>query len=149
VRGCNYILYSNRFVASGDLRHVIYSVTHLPDGFNGHVTLLINDLNPYVAARNFLILYVLSSFPDLTRGVDIALHLWYSAFLPVAYKVQLTALIMDFVMKQHSGAWEATFGGYRLLCEFEPSTISLLFSFLRSAESDEMPLADMEYHRVM
>ena len=70
------------FAASGDIRNIIESVTHgLLDGYDGRCTLVINDINFMVVARNAILLFVaLSLEPD--EAVPIMIHVWYSALLP-------------------------------------------------------------------
>ena len=70
------------FAASGDIRNVVESITQgLLDGFDGRCTLVINDFNFMVVARNAILLFVaLSLEPD--EAVPIMIHLWYSALLP-------------------------------------------------------------------
>ncbi|KIY66372.1 hypothetical protein CYLTODRAFT_491503, partial [Cylindrobasidium torrendii FP15055 ss-10] len=70
------------FVASGDLRNVVKSVNSLPEDYTGRLTLLLNDHNPGVVARNILILAILGIVEDLSNASEYALHLWYSIFLP-------------------------------------------------------------------
>lgn len=69
------------FVASGDIRNVVKSVVEgLPDGYDGRCTLVINDINFMVVARNIILLFVaLSLEPD--EAVPIMIHVWYSALL--------------------------------------------------------------------
>lgn len=70
------------FAASGDIRNIIKSITQgLLDGYDGRCTLVINDRNFMVVARNAILLFVaLSLEPD--EAVPIMIHLWYSALLP-------------------------------------------------------------------
>ena len=70
------------FAASGDIRNVVESITQgLLDGYDGRCTLVINDINFMVVARNAILLFVaLSLEPD--EAVPIMIHLWYSALLP-------------------------------------------------------------------
>lgn len=42
-----------------------------------------------VVIRNFLILLVLLEVKDISLAADIALHLWYSAFLPAEYETRI------------------------------------------------------------
>lgn len=70
------------FAASGDIRNIVESITQgLLDGYDGRCTLVINDINFMVVARNAILLFVaLSLEPD--EAVPIMIHVWYSALLP-------------------------------------------------------------------
>lgn len=46
------------------------------------MSIVLNDISPEVASRNLLLLQVFNGIPDPKLAADIALHLWYSAFLP-------------------------------------------------------------------
>jgi hypothetical protein len=69
------------FAASGDIRNVVESIMEgLSDGYNGRCTLVINDINFMVVARNAILLFVaLSLEPE--EAVTIMIHVWYSALL--------------------------------------------------------------------
>jgi hypothetical protein len=69
------------FAASGDIRNVIKSIIEgLPDGYDGRCTLVINDINFMVVARNAILLFVaLSLEPE--EAVAVLIHVWYSALL--------------------------------------------------------------------
>lgn len=70
------------FAASGDIRNLVKSIIEgLPDGYDGRCTLVINDINFMVVARNAILLLVaLSLEPE--EAVPIMIHLWYSALVP-------------------------------------------------------------------
>lgn len=70
------------FAASGDIRNVVKSIIEgLSDGYAGRCTLVINDINFMVVARNAILLLVaLTLEPD--EAAAIMIHLWYSALLP-------------------------------------------------------------------
>ena len=70
------------FAASGDIRNIVESITQgLLDGYDGRCTLVINDINFMIVARNAILLFVaLSLEPD--EAVPIMIHVWYSALLP-------------------------------------------------------------------
>ncbi len=72
------------FAASGDIRNAVKSIVDgLSYGYDGRCTLVINDINFMVVARNAILLFVaLSLEPD--EAVPIMIHIWYSALLPHA-----------------------------------------------------------------
>ncbi|KAH8681939.1 hypothetical protein BX600DRAFT_429841 [Xylariales sp. PMI_506] len=72
------------FAASGDIRNVVKSITEgLPDGYNGRCSLVINDINYMVVARNIILLFLaLSLEVEAEEAAEIMIHVWYSALLP-------------------------------------------------------------------
>ncbi|GJE94087.1 DUF4470 domain-containing protein [Phanerochaete sordida] len=83
------------FIASGDLRNVMETVNGLPQDFAGTLKVVMNDRDVYVTLRNIIMLEILARTPNKRRAADIVLHLWYSAFLPDEYDVEITAIGMD------------------------------------------------------
>jgi len=70
------------FAASGDIRNVIKSIADgLPNGYNGQCSLVINDINFMVVARNAILLLVALSL-ETDDAVMTMIHVWYSALLP-------------------------------------------------------------------
>lgn len=80
------------------MRHVIRTVNELPSNYNGRLTLVLNDRDPYVIARNLLLILLLA-LPDKSRGPDMALHFWYSAFVPNEYHEQMMLILLEFITK--------------------------------------------------
>ncbi|KAH6896244.1 hypothetical protein BKA70DRAFT_1316688 [Coprinopsis sp. MPI-PUGE-AT-0042] len=85
--------YNTAFAASGDLRHIVKTVNGLPDDFSGKLNVVINDHSPPVVCRNITLLLILATVPQPTLAADIALHFWYSTFLPGAYRLKISASI--------------------------------------------------------
>ncbi|GJE88932.1 zf-MYND and DUF4470 domain-containing protein [Phanerochaete sordida] len=83
------------FVASGDLRSVLSTINALPPDYPGQVTVLMNDRDQHITIRNILILQLLGRIPNKRRAADMALHLWYSAFVPKAYGAELVGIGME------------------------------------------------------
>ena len=69
--------------------------------FRSNLTLVLNDFSPFLAGRNFLLLLLLGTMPDADMSAELALHLWYSAFLPE---------YSSFKMSLAFSAWTDTFG---------------------------------------
>jgi len=70
------------FAASGDIRNVIKSIVEgLPSEYNGQCSLVINDINFMVVARNAILLLVALSL-ETDDAVMTMIHVWYSALLP-------------------------------------------------------------------
>ena len=65
------------------MRDVIRTINELPSDYSGHISITLNDREPMVVARNIVLLGILGNFNDIAG--DIALHFWYSAFIPMEY----------------------------------------------------------------
>lgn len=81
--------------ASGDLRNVLNTINVLPPDYTGKLTILMNDRDQYVTLRNILILQILARVPNKRRAADLALHLWYSAFMPMVYQTEIVSVGME------------------------------------------------------
>jgi len=73
-------------IASGDLRHVVHTINELPNNYSGHLTILLNDREPLIVIRNILLLIILGTIEDSALAAEIALHFWYSVFVPKAHQ---------------------------------------------------------------
>ncbi|OJA14611.1 hypothetical protein AZE42_07967 [Rhizopogon vesiculosus] len=87
-------------VASGDLRHVVQTINSLPDDYSGHLEVLINDVTLPVVARNMAILLILGTVSDETMAADIALHFWYSVFIPAEYGNNILAIVTSALLRE-------------------------------------------------
>ena len=73
--------YSILSVGCGNLRNVMYTLSSLPKEFTGKLSITMNDLDPFVLARNVLFLYMMSVYSS-TDGIELILTtLWYSLHL--------------------------------------------------------------------
>ncbi|KAF9533232.1 hypothetical protein CPB83DRAFT_538125 [Crepidotus variabilis] len=88
--------FSLAFIASGDLRHVLRSVNNLPTNYLGNLNILVNDYNLPIVCRNIILLLILANVPDEMEAADIALHFWYSVFMPMSYRIRLAMIIEKF-----------------------------------------------------
>lgn len=61
--------------------------------------MIVNDRQPIVTIRNILLLNLLGLIPDSERAAEIALHYWYSAFVPMASNLQMQMIMTDFIEK--------------------------------------------------
>ena len=59
-----------------------------------------NDRDGYVTLRNILMLQVLGRTPNKRRAADIALHLWYSAFMPMVYQAEIASIANEQLMAE-------------------------------------------------
>ncbi|KAF8626500.1 hypothetical protein AX17_006553 [Amanita inopinata Kibby_2008] len=89
--------FSLAFVASGDLRNVLLTVNSLPQDYSGHLNILFNDGTLPIVFRNAVLLYILGTVEDESLAADMALHFWYSAFLPVEYRIRISAVVTPFL----------------------------------------------------
>lgn len=69
------------YIASGDLRNVVKTVTDLPDEFDGSLEITINDNDADVVCRNVLLLLISLVAGDDEGVIECMIHVWYSAFL--------------------------------------------------------------------
>jgi hypothetical protein len=84
------------FAASGDLRNVVKSVVGLPENYAGNCTVVVNDFNTNIVARNAMLLLTALHFePEV--AAPIMLHLWYSAMLPQAIVQALQVGIQPYI----------------------------------------------------
>lgn len=91
-------LENNGFIvllASGDLRNVIRTINCLPEDYTGKLNVLLNDKQSFVVLRNIVLLEILGTISDKRKAADIALHLWYSAFIPQEYAAEMLPLVMS------------------------------------------------------
>lgn len=93
----------NLLLASGDLRHVLKTVNGLPMTYSGELSTLVNDFNPLISCRNIVLLLILGTVDDEALAVDMAIHFWYSISMPSPYKLRLSALIADYLIKVRAG----------------------------------------------
>lgn len=61
---------------SGDKENLAQDVAK-----NSYSVLVINDIKPYIAARNLRLLLPLGSYDESDLLIDIVIHPWYSSFL--------------------------------------------------------------------
>ncbi|OJA14610.1 hypothetical protein AZE42_07966 [Rhizopogon vesiculosus] len=87
-------------VASGDLRHVLQTINSLPDDYSGHLKVLINDKQLPVVARNLTTLLILGTVSNETLAADMALHFWYSAFMPVEYCTKIMTMVASLMLRE-------------------------------------------------
>lgn len=91
------------FMASGDLRNLILTVNRLPSDYSGQLTVVLNDYNPHIVLRNVLLLMILGTYADRHSAVDVALHIWYSAFIPIQYEFPVQEALLRFTKQLGSG----------------------------------------------
>lgn len=114
--------------ASGDLRNLVRTVNGLPHDYEGKLTVLLNDRDPFVIMRNISLLMILGTIADRRKAVDTALHFWYSAFIPNEYHSELLLIVTSIMTVTAPGPLKVSLGDkagleadvgkdMRMLCE--------------------------------
>ncbi|EPQ57739.1 hypothetical protein GLOTRDRAFT_37501 [Gloeophyllum trabeum ATCC 11539] len=84
-------------VASGDLRNVVQTVNDLPQDYAGQMSIVLNDRDPAVTMRNLILLCLLGTIDDDVVAAELALHFWYSVFLPIEYSLRIGVAIKPLI----------------------------------------------------
>jgi hypothetical protein len=137
------------YLASGDLRDIVLSINAIPADYPGRISITINDANPYITARNLLIILAIAGVKSTSLAVDIALHLWYSAFIPIAYNDRIIAFLLPTLatVKEHRLDWSS--GGLRVIADLTPATKGLLMSYYYQEKLPDIKVATENYLKVM
>lgn len=84
------------FAASGDIRNVVKSIVGIPEEYQGQCTVVINDINFSIVARNAIMLLTTLQFqPEVAAPMII--HLWYSVLLPASMLQALQDSILPYI----------------------------------------------------
>ncbi|KAA1477214.1 hypothetical protein DENSPDRAFT_828525 [Dentipellis sp. KUC8613] len=125
------------FAASGDLRNVMKTVNALPADYSGQLTILVNDIDPYTVARNLAILLILGQVSDENMAVDVALHLWYSAFVPVQHPLVVLSILAPFLRRHRADQhFFEVLGQNSVLSAIIPPDTMVLLAALVSSDHD-------------
>ncbi|RMZ87204.1 hypothetical protein DV736_g5572, partial [Chaetothyriales sp. CBS 134916] len=82
------------FAASGDIRNVLKTVACLPDEYQQSVSLILNDRDFDIVARNLIMLLAaLKIDKDSDEDIETIIHVWYSAKLQSSHLNQLQSSI--------------------------------------------------------
>jgi len=96
------------YAGYGDLRNVVQSLSSLPASYDKPVTMVVNDMDFDVVARNLIMLLILMSLEDEAEAVDCVLHLWYSTMIRQSHldilKTHIRPLIKKVVKDMHKPA---------------------------------------------
>lgn len=136
------------FIASGDLRNVVRTVNDLPEDYSGKLTIVLNEHNIAVTIRNLILLTLLGTIEDEVRAAELALHFWYSAFLPVEYSLHIMSTVqplMQRLLSQPSGMLQLS-GRSILMFDVPEETGLFMYQMLNSPYA--MSEAVDEYRRV-
>ncbi len=69
------------YVASGDLRNVVKTISELPEDYNGLLEIVVNDHDTDIVCRNVILLLLAIAVQDDDEAVESMIHVWYSAFI--------------------------------------------------------------------
>jgi Domain of unknown function (DUF4470) len=72
-------------------------VNSLPDNFTGKLNIVLNDNCLPVCCRNLTLLLILSNLSSNASTIDVALHFWFSVFLPEEYTGHLRDVLDKFI----------------------------------------------------
>lgn len=95
---------------------------------------------------------ILGSEGDLELNADIALHFWYSAFIPAEYDMQIRRILRDSLERgsRADGVLETTTAtGTRVLASLSRGATAILEQWISWDLRVKMPEATKEYDRVM
>ena len=137
----------NGITASGDLRHVLRSVNGLPSNYSGSLNILINDINLPIVCRNIVLLLILGNVADEAQAADIALHFWYSAFMPMEYRLQIAMILRSFLQQSQDGEYLIRLGPTSTLHLCLQKDASVFFAHFVSSSFSIGDIQD-EYNRV-
>ena len=69
------------YVASDDLRNVVKTVISVPPTYVGTISLVINDRDFDIVARNVILILIAMTVADEKKASQCMLHTWYSALI--------------------------------------------------------------------
>ena len=131
------------------------TIISLPENYSGHLDILMNDINPLVTARNVMLLLLLGTIVDEDMAVDVALHFWYSVFMPAEHHIQICSAVTPFMHhaleRYRSGSGLASpylLGSRSRLYTTAAEELKLVFQHYISSESISIEAAQAEYDRV-
>jgi len=122
-------------------------VNNLPSNYSGSLKVLLNDGTLHVVCRNIVLLLILGNISDKAMAADIALHFWYSLFMPAEYHLQISLIMISFLQKAIEDGFQIPLGPCSSLSCCLPKEATKYFRhFIDSTTSVED--AQNEYDRV-
>ncbi|XP_071945937.1 uncharacterized protein [Antedon mediterranea] len=119
----------------GDLRNLLLTTASLPSNFTGKVGFTLNDVDPFVLARNVLFLYIIitqSSKKSIETSIT---NIWYSLQLPKT-DFQLLMSILDELLKHTKATLKEKTSGQLILEEDDFKMMKEVWSKWREMECD-------------
>ena len=127
---------------------MILTINSIPDDYPGKIFVTVNDIAPRVSARNLLLLLAISGVRNQDLAADIALHLWYSAFIPKEYNDRIAVFSKAAMSTMSDGRLDWEDGGkLRIMCDFTQPFVNILKTYL--AQTPDADNASQEYVKVM
>ncbi|XP_033111188.1 uncharacterized protein LOC117112220 [Anneissia japonica] len=74
--------YNILFAGVGDLRNLLLTTASLPSNFTGNIRYTLNDIDPFLLARDVLLLYMLITQSSRESIEESITNIWYSVKLP-------------------------------------------------------------------
>ncbi|KIJ61530.1 hypothetical protein HYDPIDRAFT_31140 [Hydnomerulius pinastri MD-312] len=92
------------YPASGSLQHVVRTVNALGPDYSGRLDILLNDVSHPIVSRNIVLLLILGAVPNEAIAANMAIHFWFSAFLPSAYRLRILATLVSVLQQADAEA---------------------------------------------
>ena len=80
-------------LASGDIRNAVKTVACLPKEYKQPVSLVLNDRDFDIVARNLIMLLLTLDAKDTDQTLDTIIHIWYSAKIQLSHLYYLQSRI--------------------------------------------------------
>jgi hypothetical protein len=109
---------------------------------------LLNDRDPIIVIRNIVLLLLLCSRTDKTQAAELALHFWYSAFVPIQYYMCMQQILLPFLESiGQDCSISSSLGPHSSISgEITPVTSATLLAMLRARY--QIGDAQNELHRI-
>lgn len=124
------------------------TINALPAEYKGQLRILINDANPLVVSRNLALLLILGQIPDEALAADVALHFWYSVFMPPEYKLKLSAALCNYIASISKKDDNFKLGPHSSLSGHHIEDLTPFFRHMMSFQVDEVQCVQTEYSRI-
>lgn len=105
---------------------MIETINKIPLSYTGKIACLINDIDGSITTRDLLLLQILCEVKDRALATDIALHFWYSSYLPTEYlhRIQLLGLKGIDLDNPINYCRFLTQSGSKITCELTPHMVA-------------------------
>lgn len=141
-------------LASGDIRNIVKTVNGLPGNYRGRCTIIVNDIDPQVTARNLIILAILldtTSKSPAEEVAEAALHISYSAAVTKAQEDLVKTchgrILSSNELEGRTRSWFSGSPCEMLRYELDEGTMAEAGRLLKSSYSLQEAKNDM--HRIM
>ncbi|XP_022089909.1 uncharacterized protein LOC110978891 isoform X2 [Acanthaster planci] len=104
-------------VGCGNLRNMVLTAGSLPDDYQGKLHITLNDYDPFVMARNVLLLFMLVRFADDDDVASSLTTIWYSLHLPKREYDMIKTSLDELIQSNAKQIFDATKGLVKVLEE--------------------------------